>query len=746
MSTAVATSTAAPSKWMTLLAVCLGLAMLVIDLFIVIVALPAIGRNLQAELSLVEWIISAYALMLGVLPLAMGRLGDILGRRKIYFFGLAVFIAASLACGAAQNIYQLIAFRVVQGIGAAIMQPATLAIVTGAFPAHQRGLAIGIWGGISGFGLIAGPVLGGLLVRGDDWRWIFFINGPIGVAAVVMALLFVSESRDESMPQKIDWPGVVLLSGALTLFLFGLTRANAAGWTSPLILGCLGASVIVLCAFVAIERRTEYPLVDFSLFQNSTFVAACLNTFFFTGAVFGAMPYLSLFMQNYWGMSAFESGLAFLPATGVAVLTTPLGGLLGQRLGSRLNILIAAASAVTALGGLYLTRLNTQSTYSDGLLPALLFLGAAVGMLMSTSGFAVMSAAPSAKRGLAAGTWTMARNVGPAMGIAVLGTVFLQYISGEIPRELSNLPQAQVSEIMAAADHFLVAAPPGAQDVVSNVVVQGLVRIALVISIMCVLAARISAQPPGAQPPADPAAVERGQQLLAAECGFCHGSNARGGSSGPDLTRSALVQEDENGRQLGEFLRVGRPDRGMPKFDQLSAAQIADLAAYLHDTIRVAINRGSYKILDILVGDPKAGEAFFNGAGRCASCHSPAQDLRGIGSKYDPPVLQGRIVMPRGRPGGPGAGPPAPPYLESTAIKATVTTDTSDSATGAIVRLTDFDVLLYEPATGRMRSWLRRGDTPKVVVTDPLQAHVDMLTKWTDADMHNVTAYLASLK
>jgi cytochrome c oxidase cbb3-type subunit 3 len=273
---------------------------------------------------------------------------------------------------------------------------------------------------------------------------------------------------------------------------------------------------------------------------------------------------------------------------------------------------------------------------------------------------------------------------------------------------------------------------------------QATVFVALVT--MCWLARVTKAQPPGAQSQADPAAVERGQQLLTAECGFCHGSNARGGSSGPDLTRSALVQEDENGRQLGEFLRVGRPDRGMPKFDQLTPAQVSDLAAFLHDTIRVAINRGSYKILDILVGDPKAGEAFFNGAGRCASCHSPGGDLKGIGSKYEPPVLQGRIVMPRGRPAGAATGPPQPPYLEPTAIKVTVTTDAGESATGTIVRLTDFDVVLYDRTAGRIRSWLRRGDTPKVVVIDPLQAHVDMLMKWTDADMHNVTAYLASLK
>ena len=254
------------------------------------------------------------------------------------------------------------------------------------------------------------------------------------------------------------------------------------------------------------------------------------------------------------------------------------------------------------------------------------------------------------------------------------------------------------------------------------------------------VAATLWAQPPG--PEFDPAAVERGQQLLSTECGFCHGSNARGGSSGPDLTRSALVQTDEGGAQLGAFLRVGRPDRGMPAFS-FGDAQLADLATFLHSAIRANANRRGYRILDVLVGDAKAGEAYFNG--RCTTCHSPQRDLRGIGAKYDPPTLQTRRVMPRGGLTPPGA-PPEPPHFDRNAIKATVTLPGGEAATGAIVRLTEFDIALYDAASGQIRSWLRNGDTPKVVVSDPLQAHVDQLANWTDGDMHNVTAYLASLK
>ena len=269
---------------------------------------------------------------------------------------------------------------------------------------------------------------------------------------------------------------------------------------------------------------------------------------------------------------------------------------------------------------------------------------------------------------------------------------------------------------------------------------------------LCVAPSVVEAQ----QPAGDPAAIERGQQLMSAQCGFCHGSNARGGAIGPDLTRSELVQSDEQGKQLGEFLRVGRPDRGMPKFD-LPEAQLTDLAAFLQSEIYNAKTRRAYKILDILTGDPKAGETYFNGAGGCRTCHAPGSpkpdsnrasgvggDLAGIGSKYtDPAVLQGRMVLPRNAPPG---SPPMPAHRLPNALRVSVTPASGGGGSGTLVRLTDFEVTLFDPKSEQMRTWLRNGDAPKVVVTDPLQAHMDRLSKWTDGDMHNVTAYLATLK
>jgi cytochrome c oxidase cbb3-type subunit III len=245
----------------------------------------------------------------------------------------------------------------------------------------------------------------------------------------------------------------------------------------------------------------------------------------------------------------------------------------------------------------------------------------------------------------------------------------------------------------------------------------------------------------------DQASVDRGQQVFVNQCGFCHGSNARGGSSGPDLTRSELVQSDEGGKQFGEFLRAGRPDKGMPGFEQLSRAEVVDIATFLHAAIYLNANRRLYQVLNIVTGDARAGEAFFSGAGKCSACHQVSGDLKGVGAKYEPVALQQKFLMPRG---GRGEGPPRPAYLDKNAIRVSVTLPSKQVVKGVLVRLTDFDVTVYDPETSQMRSFFRNGpgekDGPKLDVVDPLQAHVDMWAKWTDADIHNMTAYLVSLK
>jgi len=234
----------------------------------------------------------------------------------------------------------------------------------------------------------------------------------------------------------------------------------------------------------------------------------------------------------------------------------------------------------------------------------------------------------------------------------------------------------------------------------------------------------------------DRAAVERGKNTFFVNCGFCHGSNARGGDGGPDLIRSVLVLDDDKGKELGDFLKLGRPDRGMPTFASLTPDQISEIATFLHSEIYSAANRRTYEIRDILVGDAKAGEAFFNGVGKCNSCHSPTGDLKGIGAKYDAVTLQGRIVMPRGQRGG---------ELQGLAPTVTVTLPSGQAYSGTLVRVTDFDVTLRD-SSGGTRSFTRNDDNPKVEIKDPLQAHIDMLSKYKDADIHNLTAYLVTLK
>jgi len=272
-----------------------------------------------------------------------------------------------------------------------------------------------------------------------------------------------------------------------------------------------------------------------------------------------------------------------------------------------------------------------------------------------------------------------------------------------------------------------------------------LIAATLLTACLAAVAAQQPAQRPAltaVDPQFNQAAVDRGHEILVNQCGFCHGSNARGGSSGPDLTRSEVVQNDEGGKELAAFLRNGRPDKGMPSFD-LPVEQVKDLATFLHAAIYLNANRRLYQVLDILVGDPQAGAAYFNGTGKCAGCHSVTGDLKGVGAKYDAVTLQGKVVMPRG---GRGDGPPRPAYMDKNAVRATVTLPSKQTVSGVLVRLTDFDVTIYDPDMKTLRSWTRNADVPKVDVADPLQAHIDMWTKWTDADMHNVTAYLARIK
>ncbi len=502
-----------PSKWLTLAAVCIGLGMLMIDTFVVNVALPAIGRGLDTSVSAIEWTVTAYVLVLGVFPIAMGRLGDIFGRKKVYLFGLVLFVAASAAAGAAQNIEQLIAFRVIQGVGAATMMPGTLSIITQAFPPEQRGLAIGIWGGVSGLGLLAGPILGGLLVNGDQWRLIFFVNVPVGIAALAMAYLFVPESRDETAPRYIDIPGLALLSGGLFSLIFAISRGNALGWGSPVIATCLLAGVTLLATFIVVEQNVRRPLVDLTLFRSWTFVAASLAAMLFSMAVFGSQPFTSLFMQNYWGFSPLQGGFAFIPATGLVALLMPVSGILGQRLGPRIRYILAAGAVSVLCSFVWLLTLDLHSGYIDGMLPAFLLRGLGIGLFMSATSYAVVTAVPVAKSGLASGTLTMARQIGTSIGVAVFGASYLHSLDANLERPLSTLSPEQAASVHAHAENFLITGDGAVRAAVEQSILDGFIFISTVgigIAIFAVLVAltiRMRAPSPVASPRVEPVAA-----------------------------------------------------------------------------------------------------------------------------------------------------------------------------------------------------------------------------------------------
>ena len=476
-------------KWRVLAAVCLGLGMLMIDNFIVNVALPTISRSLNAQLDIAEWTVSAYVLALGVLPLAMGRMGDIFGRKRVYVGGLVVFVAASALCGSAHSIEQLVAYRTLQGIGASVMMPGTLAIVTSAFPQRQRGLAIGIWGGVSGLGLVAGPLLGGLLVRGDSWRWIFYVNLPLGLLALVMTALWVRESRDERAARGIDWLGVVLVSGGLLVIMLAFNRANGLGWTSSLVLGGFGGGALLLSAFLVWEQRVSTPLLDIALFRSPALLFSCLSAFLFSATAFGSQPFLSLYMQNLMGFSPLQGGLAFIPATALVAVLMPFSGIIGQKLGGRVRFLLIFASLCVVASALYLLRLSVESGYVDGLLPSFLLRGLGIGLFMSASSLAVVSSVPAAKAGLASGALTMSRNVGTAMGVAIFGAVFLHHVDATVPAAVPAANAIPIEQVRGAAEHFLPLGQGSARAAVAAVIVDGFVRIAVATAILSIVAA-----------------------------------------------------------------------------------------------------------------------------------------------------------------------------------------------------------------------------------------------------------------
>ena len=406
-------------KWWTLAAVSFGLFMIMLDNTVVNVALPSIQRDLGVGLSELEWIVSGYALTFAALMLIGGKLADAYGRRLIFVVGIVVFTLASLLCGLATSGDMLIAARILQGAGAALMNPATLSIIAATFPPRQRGAAIGIWAGVSALALAIGPLVGGLLTEHASWNWIFFINVPVGILGIFASFVLIDESRDESH-ERLDLPGLFTSGIGLFALTYGLIEANNYGWGSTRIVGAFVVAAVALVSFVLLERHTRAPMLDLTLFRNRTYVGANLVMLLVALAMFGVFFFVSLYMQNVLGYSAVQAGAAFLPMTLLIIVVAPLAGRASDRFGSRW--LMTTGMVLLAAQLAYFSQLSADSTFWR-MLPALVLGGFGMAMTMTPSSAAAMRAVPVAKAGMGSAVLNAFRQVGGSTGIALMGAI-----------------------------------------------------------------------------------------------------------------------------------------------------------------------------------------------------------------------------------------------------------------------------------------------------------------------------------
>jgi EmrB/QacA subfamily drug resistance transporter len=413
-------------KWWTLAALSFALFMIMLDNTVVNVALPSIQRDLGIGISELEWVVTAYALSFAVFLLTGGKLADRYGRRRVFLIGLTVFTLSSLACGLAGGAGLLIGARIVQGIGAALMMPATLSIISAVFPPRERGAAIGIWAGVSAMALAIGPLVGGVLAEKANWNWIFYINVPVGLLGIIAALVLVPESRDESAVQRLDLPGLVTAGIAVFALTYALIEGNSYGWGSARILGLFVLFAVALLSFILLERHQRAPMLDLSLFKSGTFAGANTVALMVSLAMFGVFFFISLYMQNILGYSAIKAGATFLPMTILIILVAPAAGILSDRLGSRW--LMAGGMTLVAGSLVIFAQLGTTSGFWN-IFPGLIIGGVGMALTMSPMTSAALSAVSVDKAGVASGVLNTFRQVGGSLGIAVGGAILASYVS-----------------------------------------------------------------------------------------------------------------------------------------------------------------------------------------------------------------------------------------------------------------------------------------------------------------------------
>ena len=465
-------------KWWTLLAVSVATFMLLLDITVVNTALPSIQKDLSASFTNLQWVIDAYTLTLAAAVLTAGSIADRIGRRAIFAGGLVIFSLASLTAGLASDATVLNISRAVQGIGGAAMFAVSLALVAQEFAAgRERATAMGVYGAVIGAAVAVGPLVGGIVTDALGWRWVFFLNVPIGIAALAVTFARLRESRDPNAT-RVDWLGLVTFSSALFLLVLGLLRGNDDGWGSTTIVSMFAGSAVMLGAFAAVERRVAEPMLPLGLFRSRAFTGVQLAAFAVSASLFALFLYLTLYLQNYLGYSPLQAGLRYLPITLVPLLVAPLAVALMGRLQARV---LMAISLVAVGAGLLLMSGLTASSGWTALLPGFVVAGIGVGLLNPVIADVALSVVPKERSGMAAGINDTFRQVGVAVGVAVWGAVFLGRGADKISSLTAGTPAATGGHprqlLEAASDgrlgSALSAVPHGARGLVASATREG---------------------------------------------------------------------------------------------------------------------------------------------------------------------------------------------------------------------------------------------------------------------------------
>jgi EmrB/QacA subfamily drug resistance transporter len=439
-------------KWYTLGAACFGLFMAILDNLVVNVALPTISKDLDAQATQLQWIVSAYTLLFASLQITAGGLGDRFGRKRFFMIGLVIFTATSFMAALSQNIEMLLIARALQGIGAAFIMPLSLSLISAAFPPEERSKAIGIWASVSVSSIALGPIVGGALVEYASWPWVFLINVPIGIGAFIVTGAVVRETRDNSGTVATDIPGTVLITLAIGSLTWGLIEAGNRGWTDPWILTSFVAAAVFAASFIRVELTAEKPMIPLSFFKSRTFTGANIDSFLIAFLITGVGFFMTLYQQNIHGFSPVRTGLALLPMVLVMMVGSPISGTLTAKLGPRR--LISAGMFVTGLGMFLFLRSDVHATYLD-ILPAFLVLGLGMSFIWTPMTTAVLNSVDSEKSGIASAVNGAIREIGTALGIALLGTIMNRTYQSEFGNK-SEL-QALKNDPSQSALHPIIA-------------------------------------------------------------------------------------------------------------------------------------------------------------------------------------------------------------------------------------------------------------------------------------------------